>query len=210
MPDTAADHAAFEAMRAFFDRHGRDGIWEEFEPDEWARVEPLLERLALRPGDVVFEPGCGPGRLTAHLAERVAPGGRVIACDIAAGMVERAKARQYPCPVTVHETRAEAVPLSAGEFDVVVVFNALPHFPDPAGLIAHLAPALRPGTGRLAILHSDSRAVVNARHDRVGPPVAMHYLPPDETLRAWCEATGLRVQGIEDAPEGFWLVAVRP
>jgi trans-aconitate 2-methyltransferase len=54
---------------------------------EWARDQ--LGRLRLAGDEVVLDAGCGTGRVTELLAERV-PCGRVYAVDVAPSMVERA------------------------------------------------------------------------------------------------------------------------
>jgi len=57
---------------------------------EWGME--VLERLQLRGDEVAVDAGCGSGRVTAELAERL-PRGRVIAVDGSAAMVEKAKER---------------------------------------------------------------------------------------------------------------------
>ncbi|HEU5106924.1 MAG TPA: methyltransferase domain-containing protein [Solirubrobacterales bacterium] len=57
---------------------------------EWGME--VLERLELRGDEVAVDAGCGSGRVTAELAERL-PEGRVIAVDGSAAMVEKAKER---------------------------------------------------------------------------------------------------------------------
>jgi trans-aconitate 2-methyltransferase len=56
---------------------------------EWAREQ--LERLELRGDEVVLDAGCGSGRVTKLLLERV-PRGRVYGVDVAPSMVEHARA----------------------------------------------------------------------------------------------------------------------
>jgi trans-aconitate methyltransferase len=51
----------------------------------------VLERLPLNGDEIVVDAGCGTGRLTAHLLERL-PHGRVIAIDQAANMLAEAEA----------------------------------------------------------------------------------------------------------------------
>jgi trans-aconitate 2-methyltransferase len=55
---------------------------------EWGME--VLERLELRGDEVAVDAGCGSGRVTAELADRL-PNGRVIAVDGSAAMVEKAK-----------------------------------------------------------------------------------------------------------------------
>ena len=57
---------------------------------EWGME--VLERLQLRGDEIAVDAGCGSGRVTAELAERL-PKGRVIAVDGSEAMVEKAKER---------------------------------------------------------------------------------------------------------------------
>jgi trans-aconitate 2-methyltransferase len=57
---------------------------------EWA--QEVLERLALRGDETVLDAGCGSGRVTELLIERL-PEGRVIAVDASASMISKARER---------------------------------------------------------------------------------------------------------------------
>src|SRR5829696_9208852 len=65
---------------------------------EWARA--VLERLTLRGDETVLDAGCGSGRVTQLLLERL-PRGHVIAVDSAPSMVEHARAALDPARSTV-------------------------------------------------------------------------------------------------------------
>jgi trans-aconitate 2-methyltransferase len=54
--------------------------------EEWARS--ILDRLPLRGNETVLDAGCGSGRVTSMLVERL-PEGRVIAVDGSASMIEK-------------------------------------------------------------------------------------------------------------------------
>jgi trans-aconitate 2-methyltransferase len=110
---------------------------------EWAKE--VLARLDLRGDEVVLDAGCGSGRVTALLAERV-PDGRVIGIDASESMV--AKAREtLGDDVELHIGDLTELEL-AGEVDVVFS-NAVFHWiRDHDALFARLHRALRPG-GRL-------------------------------------------------------------
>ncbi|HKZ13754.1 MAG TPA: methyltransferase domain-containing protein [Solirubrobacterales bacterium] len=56
--------------------------------EAWARV--VLDRLNLKGGETVLDAGCGSGRTTAILIERI-PAGRVVAIDGSPSMVEKVK-----------------------------------------------------------------------------------------------------------------------
>ena len=56
--------------------------------EEWA--EQVLARLELKGDETILDAGCGTGRLTKRLVERV-PNGRVIGVDASAQMLEKAR-----------------------------------------------------------------------------------------------------------------------
>jgi SAM-dependent methyltransferase len=49
------------------------------------------------------------------------------------------------------------------KFDVIMIYNAFPHFPDPAALIKQMAQLVKPG-GRLSVAHGMSRAQLQQHH----------------------------------------------
>ena len=50
------------------------------------------------------------------------------------------------------------------QFDAVMIYNALPHFPDPEKLVCHLSGFLKPG-GTLTVAHGASREMIIRHHD---------------------------------------------
>lgn len=102
----------------------------------------VLDRLPLRGNETVLDAGCGTGRVTAHLIERL-PRGRVIAVDASAAMVREARAyldgradvRQADLLELELDPPVDAI-LSTATFHWVL---------DHDRLFAHLHAALRPG-----------------------------------------------------------------
>jgi trans-aconitate 2-methyltransferase len=114
---------------------------------QWAGA--ILDRLALRGDETVLDAGCGSGRVTAQLLERL-PGGRVIAVDSSPSMLARARAELDPERADVREADLAHLSLAAGETVDAVFSNAVFHWiADHDALFASLARALRPG-GRLS------------------------------------------------------------
>ena len=69
-----------------------------------------------------------------------------------------------------------------------MVYNAFPHFPDPARLIARLAGLVKPG-GRLSVAHGMSRAAIDGHHSGAAHPVSNGLMHEDELralLAPWC------------------------
>ena len=110
---------------------------------EWATE--VIDGLDLRGDEVVLDAGCGSGRVTALLVERV-PEGHVIGIDASASMIAKARER-LGGRVELHVGNLAELEL---EDEVDVVFsNAVFHWiPDHDALFARLHRALKPG-GRL-------------------------------------------------------------
>ena len=113
----------------------------------WGRS--VLERLPLEGHETVLDAGCGSGRVTEQLLERL-PHGRVIAADAAPSMLVEARRRleRFGDRVTLVECDlGRPLPL-AGPVDAVLSTATFHWVPDHDALFANLAAVLRPG-GRL-------------------------------------------------------------
>jgi trans-aconitate 2-methyltransferase len=110
---------------------------------EWGME--VLERLELRGDEVAVDAGCGSGRVTAELAERL-PRGRVIAVDGSEAMVEKAKERLGD---RADYLVSDLVELELPEPVDLVFSTATFHWiGDHDALFSRLRKALKPG-GRL-------------------------------------------------------------
>jgi trans-aconitate 2-methyltransferase len=106
----------------------------------------VLARVTLRGDETVLDAGCGTGRLTAKLAERL-PRGRVLACDLSENMVGVARdflAPQFGERVIVFAADMAHLNLDAG-VDGVVSTAAFHWVHDHQALFASLFRALKPG-----------------------------------------------------------------
>ena len=118
------------------------------------RAAFIVETLALSSGMKVLDAGCGPGRLTVPLAQRVGPNGQVVALDIQPGMLERAKAKAASAGCTNVSYIAAAIgegALPKNNFDRVVLVTVLGEIPNRAAAFAELFGTLKPG-GILAVV----------------------------------------------------------
>jgi trans-aconitate 2-methyltransferase len=171
---------------------------------EWAAE--VLGRLPLRGDETVLDAGCGSGRVTGLLLERL-PAGHVIAVDSAPSMVEHAR-EALGERATVF--RANLTELELNERVDAVFSNAVLHWiADHERLFERLFAALRPG-GRL-VAQCGGAGNVERFHraaDAVGsePPYAAYlagwtgpwnFAGPDET------AVRLRRAGFADVET--WL-----
>jgi len=106
----------------------------------------VLERLRLNGDETVMDAGCGTGRLTAGLLERL-PRGRVAAVDLSQNMLEEARSQLSPrFGARVRVVRADLAELPFKEgFDGVFSTAAFHWVPDHPRLFRSLYESLKPG-----------------------------------------------------------------
>jgi trans-aconitate 2-methyltransferase len=170
----------------------------------WARR--VLDRLALTGGETVLDAGCGSGRVTKLLLERL-PRGHVIAVDAAPSMVEQAReALGERATVFQADLREVTVPAPVD----AVFSNAVFHWlPDHDLLFRRLFAVLRPG-GRLVAQCGGAGNV--ERFHAVAREVALEA-PYAEHLAGWqgpwnfatAEQTGERLVAAGFADVETWL-----
>ena len=140
------------------------------------RAAVIIEHLDLVPGMTVLDMGCGPGRLTVPVAEKVEKRGRVVAVDIQAGMLRRAEAKAKKAGLS----NIRFVQAGAGEgklerdsFDRALLVTVLGEIPDRDAAMKEIFDVLKPG-GVLSITeiifdpHFQRRSTVTQIAERIG------------------------------------------
>jgi trans-aconitate 2-methyltransferase len=156
--------------------------------EEWARS--VLDRLELAGDERVLDAGCGSGRVTSMLIERL-PGGSVVAVDGSPSMVEEVRSVLRPQDEALVYDLTE---LELGEPVDVVFSSAVFHWVlDHEALFRGLRRVLKPG-GRLAAQNGGAgnisrlkkssaevagRAPYAAHFEGFGEP--WNYAAPEET-----------------------------
>jgi 2-polyprenyl-3-methyl-5-hydroxy-6-metoxy-1,4-benzoquinol methylase len=128
----------------------------------------------LRPGMAVLDIGCGPGTITADLAELVGPEGTVTAVDAAADVLDQARAhareRGLADRISFAVADVHALDFPDGSFDVVHAHQVLQHVGDPVRALREMRRVCRPG-GIVAARDADY--------------AAMTWYPASPGLDAW-------------------------
>jgi trans-aconitate 2-methyltransferase len=120
--------------------------YERMSAPQEAMGREVLDRLDLRGDERVLDAGCGTGRVTAVLVERL-PRGEVIAVDGSAAMVEQAEARLGE---SAHVFTADLLELELDRPVDAILSTATFHWiADHDRLFARLHAALKPG-GKMA------------------------------------------------------------
>jgi SAM-dependent methyltransferase len=139
----------------------------------WRTVENSAAHLVphLRHGLDVLDVGCGPGTITADLAERVSPG-RVVGIDHSPEVIGQAGAQHRGDHLEFRTANLMALPFGDDTFDVVHAHQVLQHVADPVGALVEMRRVCRPG-GIVAVRDSDYGAFT--------------WAPADPLLDRWLE-----------------------
>jgi trans-aconitate 2-methyltransferase len=108
-------------------------------------AEEVLSLLKLKGTENILDIGCGNGKTTARIADRV-PHGSVAGVDASSVMIAFAKEHWLPAHPNLQFAVADARHLPfRQEFDLVVSFNALHWIPDQALPLQSIRSAIKPG-----------------------------------------------------------------
>ena len=137
-------------------------------------ISTILTLGGIRAGIDVLDVACGTGVLFPDYFQRQVAS--LTAIDISPEMAKIAASKFPQANVICGD--AEAVDFEK-QFDAVMVYNAFPHFPDPAKLIARLAALTKPG-GRLTVAHGMSREALTAHHNGRASQVSIDLIHEQE------------------------------
>lgn len=164
----------------------------------------VLDRLSLRGIETVMDAGCGTGRLTAELLQRL-PLGRVIAVDQSAAMVEAARAHLGPrFGDRVEIRQSDILTVEVDPVDGVFSTATFHWIKDHPRLFRHLHTLVKPGGflhaqcgggENVARLHARAAALIQT------DPFAVHFsswTEPWEFADAATTAERLRAAGWVD------------
>ncbi|MFJ1752158.1 methyltransferase domain-containing protein [Kitasatospora sp. NPDC088134] len=115
----------------------------------------------LRPGQRVLDVGCGPGTITADLAELVGPQGRVIGIDPSAEVLAQAAglaAERGLDQLSFEAADVYRLPYADASFDVVHAHQVLQHLADPVAALREMRRVTAPG-GVVAVRDADYAAM---------------------------------------------------
>jgi demethylmenaquinone methyltransferase/2-methoxy-6-polyprenyl-1,4-benzoquinol methylase len=138
-------------------------------------IATILNNAGVKPGVDVLDVACGTGVLFPDYLSRDV--GSLTAVDISPEMVRIAREKFPGDKVTVCCGDVEELDFDK-QFDCIVVYNAFPHFPEPAQLIQSLSGLLKPG-GILTVAHGMSRAAIDRHHEGRASKVSVGLMHED-------------------------------
>jgi SAM-dependent methyltransferase len=167
---------------------GREWIRRLERPDRLPglKIDQVIARLGLRPGNVIADIGSGTGAFTVPFAEAVAPTGSAFAVDIWRELLDYVQAKADRRGITTLKTvlaRRDDPALPERSLDIAFFHDVFHNVNDRPGYLKRLAPALKPG-GRIAIIEQE-----------FDDPIAKKWDPPEhritrEQVREWMASAG--------------------
>jgi len=138
--------------------------------DKYRRPDLVVAALHIAPGAVVADVGAGAGYLTHRLAVAAGPSGRVVATDIDGSSLQRIGAGgPGEAPIVTRAVSPDDPGLEPGGYDLILLSEVDHLLADREAYLRRLIPALKPGSGRIAISNRRvHRAPVLAAAERVG------------------------------------------
>ena len=151
--------------------------WDGEQVDKRKIINGILDSAEVTAGKDILDVACGTGVLFPFYIERGVSA--VTGIDISQAMIEIAKKKfggdgrfSFICG------DADSAVLSR-QFDIAMVYNAFPHFPNPQKLFENLYACLKEG-GRICIAHGSSRAVIDAHHSNSASRVSLGLMEAEK------------------------------
>ena len=143
-------------MEKFFDTMAED--WDN-DPENYDKREKITAMMDLPPDSIIADIGCGMGVMLEHLLKMNPK--KIIAMDVSGEMLRLAR-ELYDDP-RIEYIHGDFLTATLPQPDVVVMFNAYPHFLNKEVLAEKLAQVLK-SNGIFIVAHSMNRETLNCHH----------------------------------------------
>jgi len=151
---------------------------ERTEREEEERLTLLVRSLKLKPGMIVADIGAGSGVISMLMADRILPGGKVLAVDIQQEMLDRLVAnckKRGVTNVVPVKGKVKSPNLKPGTIDLIILVDVYHEFEFPYEMTLEMSKSLKPG-GRIAW-------VEYRKEDRTVPIKLVHKMSEAQVKR---------------------------
>lgn len=161
-----------EKVKSFFDMYAPS--WDEHQVRNEAVINLILEKSGVKEGSHILDVATGTGVLIGDYLKRKAIATGI---DISDEMIRIAKEKYPDVEFICGDAQSCCFEKS---FDVIMIYNAFPHFGDPDGLFCNLTSVLKKG-GRLTVAHGMSEEALRKHHSGAAKDISTE-LPCKEKL----------------------------
>ena len=196
MAHNMAQQQAFDGMVASFDQ--------PIPEDVLQRLDLVIDRADIHPGDAVLDVGTGVGVLLPFILKRNPS--RVVACDLSRMMLERVKSKFGDSLITLQADVVD-IPQNQGPFNVVFCNAMFGNVYDQAETLEAIDRLLSVRE-RLAISHPMGSSFVR-RLKESNPELRLKDLPDKRTLGQLLKGSGLALAQFTDEPYLYLATCVK-
>jgi ubiquinone/menaquinone biosynthesis C-methylase UbiE len=171
-------------------------LFEAFRVDENTLRDSMVDLLELKPGARVLETGCGTGKDSVRILQRIGLEGMLYAQDLSIGMlrVARKKLEAFDGAVEYILSNASYLPFDDDVFDAAFHFGGINMFGERRRALSEMTRVVRPGgkvvVGDEGVAPWLKRKLFGRILTRANPLYA--HRPPTEELPATAADVGLR------------------
>ena len=171
---------------------------------EALKIEEIVSKLGLKPGQVVADLGAGTGLFSIPMAKAVAPAGRLYAVEIDKGFMpiiegKAGDAKLSNVKTVLGEFADPKIP--AQNVDLAFMHDVLHHVEDRAGYLKSAAKYVKP-SGRFVLI--DYRADQSPHKDQP------NLIVSEDQATTWMKAAGFgKVEKVSLFPDKYFLIFSR-
>ena len=187
----------------------RAATWDEKVAErDVSKLEAMLARIEISPGDTVLDVGTGTGVFVPFLLKKIGSKGRLVCLDFAEGMLDIAREKKFNGNINFLCADIKNSGLPDEAFNAVVCYSVFPHFDDKPEALSEIIRVLQPG-GRIFIAHTSSRQMINDIH-RSLPEVCGHIFPENNDMQRLLSEAGFTDIHISEGQEHCFVSARKP
>ncbi len=173
-----------------------------------SKLEKMIKRLELNPGNTVLDVGTGTGVFLPYLIGKVRTNGQVIALDIAEKMLLQARNKGFSGKISFLCANVEHIPLKSETCDAAVCYSSFPHFQNKVKSLREIQRVLKTD-GRIFICHTSSRNHINQIHMNI-PTLHCDTLPDHQEMQRLMQTAGFNDIQVEDEEESYFARGRKP
>ncbi len=188
-------------VRDYFNKKAES--WDSYASEKnRLKLEKMIKRLDLNPGNTVLDIGTGTGVFLPYLMGKVGINGRIIALDIAEKMLLQARNKGVSGKISFLCANVEHIPLKVETCDAAVCYSSFPHFQDKLKSLREIQRVLKKG-GSIFICHTSGRNHINQIHMNI-PLLHRDTLPDSQEMQRLMQTAGFGGIKVEDEEESYF------